>query len=218
MTNKKNLAGILGILLVFSFVLISCDNGGGGGDPESELAKWAGTWNCFGNYVNESWLDETYNAAASAASTETGQTVSADTIKGLAAQVFATPNFKSFVVQGDTITFYTDPNAGGTGTTLTYTYKQTFDGSEGDTWYGFEGDQSGAYKYLIAIHPDQDSPQTPVHFHFFYDATGLENAFSKETGMWQPVGVKQGTTNEQIIAQFQVVIAEIPWSAVLPAQ
>jgi hypothetical protein len=111
-------------------------------------------------------LDETYNAVASAASTQTGQPVSAAMIKGLAAQVFATPNFKSFVVQGDTITFYPDPNAGGTGTTLTYTYKRTFEGSEGDTWYGFEGDQSGAYKYLIAIHPDQDSSQTLVLFHF----------------------------------------------------
>jgi hypothetical protein len=40
MTNKKLLVGILGILLVFSFVLAGCDHGGGGDDTD----VFAGTW------------------------------------------------------------------------------------------------------------------------------------------------------------------------------
>ncbi|MDR2394009.1 MAG: hypothetical protein LBD93_07635 [Treponema sp.] len=67
MTNKKLLAGILGILLVFGFVL---DNDGG--DPEPELAKWAGTWNSFANYVDEPWLNDFFTQGATAISNSTG--------------------------------------------------------------------------------------------------------------------------------------------------
>jgi hypothetical protein len=41
MTNKKFLAGILGILLVFNFVLVSCDHGNGG-DPKPKVLKITG--------------------------------------------------------------------------------------------------------------------------------------------------------------------------------
>jgi hypothetical protein len=41
MTSKKLWAGILGILLVFSFSLVGCDHDSGGGEPEN---PFAGTW------------------------------------------------------------------------------------------------------------------------------------------------------------------------------
>jgi hypothetical protein len=142
-------------------------------------------------------------------------TVAAAQIKGIAAQVFATP-FKSLVIQGDTIACYSEPDAGGAGTTITYAYKQKeYDQEEEDYWHYFEGDQAVDYKYLIALPPAQDSAETPVHFHFHYAADGFAAAAAQISSMSQPVGIKKGTSQAQIIAQFQVLIAEVPWAQIL---
>jgi Zn/Cd-binding protein ZinT len=215
MKKKHGLFFGFAVLLITAILtLAGCDHGGGGGD-DPELAKWAGTWNSFANYVNEPWLNNFFTQGATAISQSTQTTVTADQLKGIASSVFATP-FKSFVIQGDTITFYSDPNAGGTGTAITYTYRQKdYDEEEEDYWYYFEGGQTSAYKYLIALPPAQDSSQTPVHFHFQYAADKFDTATTKIGTMSQPVGIKQETTNEQIIAQFQVLLTEINWAAIL---
>jgi Zn/Cd-binding protein ZinT len=208
--KKKVVLSIL--TLTLCFFILNCKNEA---DDEPELTRWNGTWNSFGNFIGESWLNETFTQGASEISSSTGQTVSVDLLKGIAAQVFATP-FKSFVVQGDIITFYPEPDAGGTGIAITYTYKQKeYDAEEEDYWYYFEGNQAGDQKYLIALPPTQDSPQTPVHFHSHYANDSFQTAVAKKAGMSQPVGIRKGTTNSQIIAQIQVLLEEVDWAAIL---
>jgi Zn/Cd-binding protein ZinT len=185
-------------------------------DPEPEnLSEWAGTWNSFAGYVNETWLDEFFTQGATTISSSTGQTIAAAQLKGIALNVFATP-FKSFVIQDDGITFFTEQNGTGTPTKIRYVYvKKTYDEDEEDYWHYFESSQFSVYQYWIALPPAQDSSQTPVHFHFHYAENGFDAATAQIGTMSQPVGIKQGTTNEQIIAQFQVLLQEIDWAAVL---
>jgi Zn/Cd-binding protein ZinT len=201
-------------LFVFVFFVTGCPQGGsGGGKSEPELAKWNGTWNSFANFIDESWLDSFFTQAATAISASTSQSVSADMIKGLAKQVFTLP-FKSLIITENAITFYPQPDAGGTGTTMSYTFIKKETDEEDEEWYYFEGGQAGTYKYIVAIPPDQDSTQTPIHFHFSYDANSFDATFAKMEAMQIPVGIRKGTTNEQIIAQWQVLLAEIPWAEI----
>jgi Zn/Cd-binding protein ZinT len=208
--SRRLLAGFAVLLITAMFTWAGCDSNGSNENTDPELAKWNGTWNSFANYVDEPWLNDFFTQGAAAISSSTGQSVSADTIKGLAKTVFATP-FKSFKIQDDSITFYQQPDAAGTGVTISYAYvKKEHD--EGDDWYYFEGSQSSDYKYWIALPSAQDSDQTPVHFHFHYAADGFPSAVAKIGGMSQTVAVKQGTTNDQVIAQFTVLLQEIDWA------
>jgi Zn/Cd-binding protein ZinT len=164
------------------------------------LAEWTGTWNSMTNYLDADWLQSTFEAGAT-------DQMNAAALKALFAQMMTT-DFMSCVISGDTFTMYTGADASGTATKITYTFKQTFEGGEeeGETfyWYAFEGDQNGNHNYLIALLPEQHSPETAVHFHFRYGSEGFQALVDNEN--WYATLAKQGTTNEQIKQSLADVI------------
>jgi hypothetical protein len=206
MTNKKLLAGILGILLVFGFILVGCDHGGGGGDTEPKLAKWNGTWNAFGNVFDEVWLQPVFAAGANFIQSEHNMTVSAGKIKNVFKAVLGTkPGFKSCVINGSSLTVYSEADATGTPTKIIYTFNKMIQ----NVAYAFEGDKE-EYKYLIALLPGKESPEEIEGFHFKYGNASTDFD-ALMTQMWDPVLMRQGTTQAEMKETLKVAIEEIPW-------
>jgi Zn/Cd-binding protein ZinT len=212
MTNKKLLAGILGILLVFSFVLVSCPNDGGGAEPE--LAKWAGTWNAFLLYFDEpelaAVLKSQYDAQPEANKALMTFEAFITFVKGI-----AQTDFGSFVIQGGKITFYqqkqTQKNpAGKILETVSYTFKGilhdvwgagTAEEEEFD-WYAFEGGAEGGHKYLLLEEAGRDTQTGPLHFHIRYGGKSFDDLLLTPTdnyNRWAPTIVSYAST----IAELQ---------------
>jgi Zn/Cd-binding protein ZinT len=209
MTNKKLLAGILGIALVFGFVLTGCDNGGGG-DPEPELAKWAGTWNAYLEYFYEPELLEILEAQYE----PYAERMTLDQFKAFV-KAIAQTDFGSFVIQGNTITFYaqkatTKNPSGDVLETVTYTFKGimkdtwatgTAEEEEFD-WYSFEGGTEGGHKYLLLEEAGRDTSTGPLHFHMRYGSKGFDDLLYTPTdnyNRWAPTIVSYAAT----IAELQ---------------
>jgi Zn/Cd-binding protein ZinT len=110
------------------FTLAGCDNSNSGDNNEPELAAWAGTWNPVHDYLDNSGLDASFQAAYNAlldAAKEVYTSVQAlrDMTKEL-----AVTDIGSFVIQGDKIIFYdqkqTQKNpSGNVIETVTYAFK-----------------------------------------------------------------------------------------------
>jgi Zn/Cd-binding protein ZinT len=204
--KRTDLCGLLGKtlnigLLVFVLLLIGCDNGSG--DSEPELAAWNGTWNSIHTYYDDAGLASTlqaqYEGLSEPQKTALGIT-SFDGYKAFITQLAVT-DFGSFVVQGDTITFYVQKtntkNPPGSGAeTVTYTYKGirkvAWQGDEAD-FYAFEGDKAGDHKYLIFEEAERDTPDGPLHFHIRYGADSVDSLVTG-AGMWAPTIVSYDTT------------------------
>jgi Zn/Cd-binding protein ZinT len=204
------LAGILGILLVFSFVMIGCDNGGDN-DPEPDLAEWAGTWNAIDQYLDDEAFDEAWTDAVTAIKTaEPNAVVDAATLKGMFTAMLKT-DFKSCVIEGNTMKIYTGPNAAGSPTaTITYAYAgiHTVESEEGSQeWYKFTGDKAGQFKYLILGPTHQDAPGSMMHFHLQYSATSFESATA------DPNWVATVTPNTTALTKIVEEVAAFPWAA-----
>jgi Zn/Cd-binding protein ZinT len=207
MTNKKLLAGILGILLVFSFVLVGCDNDNGG-DPESELAEWNGTWNSYLEYYDEdeivAILEEQHEQYKNIEGFE-----DFDVFKNFVKTIVQT-DFGSFVIQDNTITFYKqkqtqkDPS-GDVLETVTYSFMGTLTDvwgvgtaeEAGFDWYAFKGDREGDHKYLLLEEAGRDTPSGPLHFHMRYGGKGFDDLLLTPTdnyNRWSPTIVSYATT------------------------
>jgi acyl-CoA thioesterase-1 len=170
------------------------------------LEKWAGTWNSLSSYLNESAMDSMYETLAKKVSTETQRTIGATDVKELAEKVFYTP-FASFKVEGNTITFYSDRNAGGKEETPSaYTFKWEVSDRAFD-WYGFEG--SGDYRYWIADPPKNSTSQIPRYFFFAYESAGFEKAIGKTVAA-RPTALPPGTAVDQAAALLEKILWQIP--------
>jgi Zn/Cd-binding protein ZinT len=207
MTNKKLLAGILGILLVFSFVLIGCPNDGG--DPEPELAEWNGTWNPIHDYLDDAGLKASFQAQMDALPPEYGITDVNQLITF--AKVIAETDFGSFVIAGNTITFYeqkqTQENPSGKVIdTVTYTFKgteHTVHENEEVDMYTFEGNKESAYKYLLLEEAERDTPDGPLHFHMRYSGKSFADLLSTPMEgrhqLWAPTIISYDTTIAELV-------------------
>jgi Zn/Cd-binding protein ZinT len=212
MTNKKLLSGILSMALIFSFILAGCDNDGD--DPEPELAKWAGTWNPVHWYFDEPELAAILQAQYNALPDANKQAMTFEQFTAFVTAIAQT-DFGSFVIQGDTITFYDKKQtqkkpSGNIHETVTYTFagmrhdvwgKGSAEEEEFD-WYAFEGDKEGAHKYLLLEEAGRDTQTGPFHFHMRYGSKGFDDLLLTPTdnyGRWAPTIVSYDTT----IAQLQ---------------
>jgi Zn/Cd-binding protein ZinT len=209
MTNRKFLPGILSMALVFSFVLAGCGNDGD--DQEPELAKWAGTWNPYHEYFDEPQL----LAILEAQYGPYKETMSFEGFKAFV-KAIAMTDFSSFVIQGDTISFYdqkqTQKNpSGNVLETVTYSFKGVRSdvwgkgGAEEEAfdWYAFEGDREGAHKYLLLEEAGRDTPAGPLHFHMRYGGIGFDDLLLTPTdnyNRWAPTIVRYDTTIAQLEA------------------
>jgi Zn/Cd-binding protein ZinT len=214
MTNKKLLAGILGMVLVFSFVLASCSDSGG--DPEPELAKWKGTWNAMVQYLDDTGLNQAWTDGAAYINTSLSRAdVTADQVKAVFKTMLQT-DFNSCIIEGDTMKIYASLDASGSPSdTITYTYKGTI--GEGDeAWHSFEGNKAGDYKYLIALAVEPGSATAAEHFHFRYGASSFDALTADDMGMWMATIMKQGTTIQVLAASLETVIKELPWQYIIP--
>jgi Zn/Cd-binding protein ZinT len=208
MTNKKLLAGILSILLVFSFVLAGCDNGSDVDDPEPKLAEWAGTWNAIDQYLDNSTFDQVWSdAVASIKAANSSAVVDVDIIKGLTKQLVKT-DFKSCVIAGNTMKIYDAPGATGSLTaTITYTYAGVEGEGEDQKWK-FTGDTAGQFKYLVLGPVERDDPNAMLHFHLQYSDKSFEAATGDNPG-WEAMVTPTTTTVAQMAEDF----AGFPWAA-----
>ncbi|MDR0628955.1 MAG: ZinT/AdcA family metal-binding protein [Treponema sp.] len=197
--SRRLLAGFVVLLITAIFTVAGCDNGGGSDDPE--LAEWNGTWNSYYDYFDEpelvAILEDQYDAS------DAYKTMFATFDPFLAfVKNLALTDFDSFVVQGDTITFYKRMK---TIDTVTYTYKgvrQVVWGQETADFYAFEGDKAGDHKYLIFEEADRDTADGPLHFHMRYGSESIDSLVSG-AGMWAPTIVSYDTT----IAELKVFMS-----------
>jgi Zn/Cd-binding protein ZinT len=175
-------------------------------EPEEEvysLAEWNGTWNSIHDYLSDTELDDTFQAVYDALP-DAYKTVytSMQALRDMTISLAVT-DFGSFVVQGDTITFYeeqTQENPSGTVLeTVTYTYKGivkvAWQGEEVD-FYAFEGDKAGAHKYLIFEEAERDTQDGPLHFHIRYGSESIDSLVSNDT--WAPTIVSYDTTFDEL--------------------
>jgi Zn/Cd-binding protein ZinT len=208
MTNKKLLTGILGILLVFGFFLAGCDHGGGGDDPDPDLSAWKGTWNAIDQYLDDSAFNQVWtDAVAAIKAAESKAVVDAATLKGLTKQLLRT-DFKSCVIEGNTMKIYNSPNAAGSpAETITYAYSGIHT-AESEEWLKFTGNTTGQFKYLVLSPTEQDDPDAMLHFHLQYSATSFESATGDNPG-WEAM-VTPSTTP---VAKMAEDIATFPWAA-----
>jgi Zn/Cd-binding protein ZinT len=197
------------LTLMLCLFILNCENEP---DNEPELAEWNGTWNALTNLFGEAWIDTVFQNGSEYVQTTHSMTVPAATIKTVFNQMLNPVAFKSCVIKGDTFTVYSEADAKGTSTKITYTFTEKIpvEGEEGESWYAFEGDSEGPYKYLLALPPDQDAPGTMLHFHFRYASTD-EGLYVNP--LWNPVVMTQGTTQAEIEATLKLVIEEIDWPA-----
>jgi Zn/Cd-binding protein ZinT len=215
--KRTGFYGVLGKTLsigLFVLVVLSvgCDTGNTG-DNDPELAKWAGTWNPVYWYLDDSGLDASfqaqYDALPEAAKTMM-QVTSLDDLRDMTMRIAET-DFGSFVIKGNTITFYEQKaNAknpsGNVIETVTYTFKGPLTDKhprEGEfIWSAFEGDTAGAHKYLLfADEAERDTPEGPLHFHIRYGSKGFDDLLMTPDNynLWSPTIVSYNTT----IAELQ---------------
>jgi Zn/Cd-binding protein ZinT len=213
MTNKKLGAGILGILLTFSFVLVSCDNDGGDPEPESELAKWNGTWNPVHWYFDEPELAAILKAQYEAMPDASKQSMPLDVFIAFV-KAIAQTDFGSFVIQGNKITFYEQKQTQKTPSgpvidTVSYTYKGILPDVWGKggpeeaefDWYAFEGETAGGHKYLLLEEADRDTPTGPLHFQMRYGSKSFDDLLYTPTdnyNRWAPTIVSYATTINEL--------------------
>jgi Zn/Cd-binding protein ZinT len=210
MTNKKLLAGILSILLVFSFVLAGCDNDGD--DPDPELAKWAGTWNSVSAYfddpdvasvfdsglaeIKEKWNDNDFSSLTVA------------NLKTIMLIPLDTKTFKSLTVKDDTITFYQELDTQGTVvSSASYTLLETTEDDDGIPIYVFEGDKSGQYKYVRTYDPEMEFDDSALCFHLQYGPT-LESFDNPQLALWWPAIAKQNSSKQSLKNTLSAVFSE----------
>jgi hypothetical protein len=117
-------------------------------------------------------------------------------------------DFKSCVIKGDTFTLYTGADATGTATKITYTFDRKVE-IGGKDWYAFEGDIAGNHKYLVALPPKRDTPETLEEVHFRYGNVGFDSLIAEP--IWSATLMRQGSTQDEIKATFEMIIEEIPW-------
>jgi Zn/Cd-binding protein ZinT len=203
-------------VLVMALAFFGCQDKN---NKSSELTKWVGTWNSMNSFLDESWMESTFNEGVEYIQNTHSKTISAEQIKNRFAQMLRS-DFASCVIEGDKITFYTQKNAAGTPTAITYTFKKKMGGSEekGEKsyWYAFEGDTSDKYKYLVVLLPEQDGGDQMIHFHFRYAAESFDTLFNGENKRWYATLAKQGTTEEQVKKSIKSIIEGMPWGAILP--
>jgi Zn/Cd-binding protein ZinT len=201
--------GFAVLLITAIFTLAGCDTGGGGGNDDPELTKWAGTWNPVHHYFDEpelaAILEAQYNAMPEASKQNMTLEVFIAFVKAI-----AQTDFGSFGVQGNTITFYnqkqTQKNPSGTAVEkVTYTFRgirQDVWGQGGAEeeqfdWYAFEGDAEGVHKYLLLEKADRDSETGPLHFHMRYGSKDFDDLLLTPTdnyNRWAPTIVSYATT------------------------
>jgi Zn/Cd-binding protein ZinT len=193
--------GFAVLLITAIFTLAGCDSKDGNPDPE--LAEWAGTWNSIHNYYDDAGLASTLQAQYDGLSEQQKTALnieSFDNYKAFITQLAVT-DFGSFVVHGDKITFYAQKtntkNPSGSGAeTATYAYKGirqvAWQGEEVD-FYAFEGDKAGDHKYLIFEEAERDASDGPLHFHMRYGADSVDSLVTSAV-MWAPTIVSYDTT------------------------
>jgi Zn/Cd-binding protein ZinT len=193
--------------VVVVLLTISCFSGG---DPEPELAKWAGTWNPIHDYLDDPGLNASFQAQYDALpDSYKTQIQSVDALRTFA-KVIAETDFGSFVIQGNKITFYdqkqTQKNpSGNVIDTVTYTFKgtqQTVYGNEEVDMSTFEGDKEGAYKYLLLEEAERDTPDGPLHFHMRYGSKSFDDLLTSMEGrhsLWAPTIISYDTTIAELV-------------------
>jgi Zn/Cd-binding protein ZinT len=197
--------GFAVMMIAAIFTSAGCGNG------ESELAKWNGTWNGVYDYLDDPGLDASFQAQYDALIPDYQEYYGS--VQGLRdfAKAVALTDFGSFVVQGNTITFYdqkanAENPSGDVIETVTYTFKGTlhdvFARTEEFDWYAFEGDAAGPHKYLLFEEVGRDTPSGPLHFHMRYGSKSFEDLLIDPVnnyGQWYPTIVSYNTT----IAELQ---------------
>ena len=204
---KKFVVAMLSLSLCF-FIL----NCGSDDDSEISLSRWAGTWNAMDQYLNASELNQAWSDGAGYVNTSLGRSdVTAANLKAVFAVMLKT-DFKSCIIEGDTMKIYANLDATGSPTqTITYVYIGKT-GSGAEAMYTFEGDVEGAYKYLMAYEPEPGSATAAEHFHFQYASKPEDLGINP---MWMATVMKQGTTMNALAASLEEVIKELPWALLL---
>jgi Zn/Cd-binding protein ZinT len=220
--KKKHgvLVGFVVLLIATIFTAAGCDSNGGGGGDDSELAKWAGTWNSIHDYYDDPELDqrfqEYYDTIPNMFKPMWGLN-SVEDLRNVAREVAET-DFDSFVIKGDVITFYdqeqTQKNpSGNVIETVTYTYQgilqDLFMESKGGTgWHAFEGNTNSNHKYLIFSEVERNDPNGswdgPLNFHIRYGDTSFEALLNNSTEFtiraWYPTIISYNTTIDDLKA------------------
>jgi Zn/Cd-binding protein ZinT len=205
------------LTLTLCFFILNCKNDAD--DPESELAKWEGTWNAMVQYLDDTGLNQAWTNGAAYVNTSLSRTdVTANQIKTVFKTMLKT-DFKSCVIEGNTMKIYATLDASGSPSdTITYTYKGTiYTGTNmgEEEWHSFEGNKAGDYKYLIALVVEPGSATAAEHFHFRYGASSFDTLTADDMGMWMATVMKQGTTIQVLAASLETVIEELPWQYII---
>jgi hypothetical protein len=194
-------------LFVFVFFVSGCPQGGSGGKSEPELAKWNGTWNAVTNVFDETYLTKTFTDGVTQINSAYSMSITVDAFKKKFAELIET-DFKSCVIKGDTFTLYTGSDATGTSTKITYTFVKKVE-IGGKDWSAFEGDIAGNHKYLVALLPKRDTPETLEEVHFRYGNAGFDALVAEP--LWSATLMRQGSTQNEIKTTFEMIIEELPW-------
>jgi Zn/Cd-binding protein ZinT len=190
-------------LFVFVLLAAGCEHRS---EPQPDLSEWDGTWNALDQYLDESDFNNVWNDAATAINTANGNSnANAAAIKEAFKMMLKT-DFKSCVIEGDTMKIYNSPDAAGSPTSITYVYAGTHT-VEDQEWSKFTGDTDGDFKYLVLGPTHQDSPDAMLHFHLQYSATSFEDATSDPN--WVATVVQSGTTIAKIVEDLE----GFPWAA-----
>jgi Zn/Cd-binding protein ZinT len=177
MAKKQYWKGMAAVLLTFGLVLAGCASSPDKSEPE--LAQWEGTYNSLSSYLDEPAFAGIFADKAAAKAELAG---------------YLATDFASLKVEGDTLTFYAAPNAGGAATAISYSLKQTIE-TEYGAWYAFESNRNDQYQYLLATLPGQDDPEGALHFHFRYGASGFDALLAAGN---LPTAVKAGTPTDKV--------------------
>jgi Zn/Cd-binding protein ZinT len=174
------------------------------------LAEWAGTWNPVVGYLDDKGLDASFEAqyAALPAAAKTALFTSADVLRDWTKETVNKTDFGTFVIQGNTITFYNQNPSWYVIETAAYTFKEILSDlwqGEAFKWFAFEGDKEGAHKYLLLEEAGRDSPDGPLHFHMRYGGISFDDLLitSNKYGQWAPTIVSSDTT----ISELQVFMS-----------
>lgn len=163
------------------------------------LANWAGKWNNFTGYLSNEGVQEAYQIKAD----KDGKTL--EETKDF---YFNGPTYQCEIaamsIEGDTISFYANPQKDGETQEPTATAQYAFQGMVKDAndreFAHIEAQGDAPYKTLLLLPAEADVPgETMMHFHFRY-GDNADELLQKDG--WYPTMIASDTTDDLIVGHM----------------
>lgn len=164
------------------------------------LSEWNGSWTTVVEYFQDA------DVQAGFAAIEAEHDMAEGALIAMFGDMFVT-DMARMVIENDTITFYAAAADESAAAVITYRAVEAVDGGEEGTAYKFQAvEADSAYPCLFMYAPEVDPDGAWLsHFHFRY---GADFASIENNEAWVPMMVLDGTTAEQVINGFAMVLGE----------